>query len=146
MEQIELHFSPSLKEAQLATIATANISKAFYEIVTGYPPALDNRFIAAIELAIGEASSNSAKYYSATNEKDGKIAICFRVKGEVLEILIKDQNEAFDFSGTDAPDFSTIPEQGYGIFIMKSIMDKVTYGRIDGWNVISMKKELSARR
>jgi serine/threonine-protein kinase RsbW len=143
MEQIEVHFQASIEEAQLGTIAAANITKAFYEVVTGSSPGNDNRFIAAVELAIGEASTNAAKYCSAMGRNCSKISIYFRFEGKTLEVMIKDHNGVFDFSGVAAPDFDAMPEQGYGIFIMKNMMDEVTYQHVDGWNIITMKKKIS---
>lgn len=140
MEQIELIFSASLIQAQLGTIATANIAMAFYREKVGGDAEAENTFIAQVELSVGEACTNSVKYCPPSQVENSKVHILFELGENELIIKIKDCNPPFDFNGIEEPDFETAPECGYGVHIIKKSMDQVDYRREDGWNIVTMKK------
>lgn len=140
MQQIEMTITASLFQAQLATIAVANISKAFYQEIKGPDTESENSFAASVELAVGEACTNSVKHCAPSQAETSKVHILFELHDHELIIRIKDSNPSFDFKDTPEPDYEGLAECGYGIHIMKESMDQVTYRYEDGWNIVTMKK------
>lgn len=142
MEQIEMTFSASLFQAQLGAIAAANIAKAFYQVVAGEESEVGRRFADAVELAVGEACTNSVKYCPPTQTASNKVLLLFEFTEDELIIRIRDCNAPFDFKGVQEPHFADFPEQGYGIHIMKKSMNRVKYEHKGGWNIITMQKKI----
>jgi len=138
MNKMELKFLPTLKNAQMGTIAAAKIASAFYDLIKNDES--DHNFSADVELAVGEACTNCVKYSENPDTADKTVIVTFETDDKKLVIQIKDQNPEFDFNGVSVPDFSEVPESGYGIFIIKEKMDLVTYMHTDGWNCVTMTK------
>ena len=142
MEQMELKIPVTLEQVQFGAIAAANIAAAYYRIVTGNDPGKDNVFIDAVELAVGEACTNSVKHCTTIAPEDIRITICFELYDNQLIVLIKDCNAPFDFDKVLPPDFEAAPESGYGLYIMKQTMDEVHYEHKDGYNILTLKKSI----
>ena len=142
--EIVLTFTPTIEEAQLGAIAATNVAAAYFEMVVGTVPGPNNAFIDALEMALGEACSNTVKHRSATALAAPQVRVLFTLEGEQLAIQIEDGNTAFDFANILPPDFDAAPEDGYGIFLMKSCMDEVHYLRRGEHNVLLLKKLISA--
>jgi anti-sigma regulatory factor (Ser/Thr protein kinase) len=140
MQQIEMTITASLFQAQFATIAVANIAKAFYQEIKVPGTESEGSFTASVELAVGEACTNSVKYCTPSQAETSKVHILFELHDHELVIRIKDSNPPFDFKDTPEPDYEGLAECGYGIHIMKESMDQVTYRYEDGWNIVTMKK------
>ena len=102
--------------------------------------------IYAIQLAADEASTNVIEYAYAGVE-DGKIEIdCSTVGGE-LKIVMRDQGKPFDPSSVPEPnvkgDLSERKIGGLGIYLMRKLMDEVTYETsAEGGNVLTMTKRV----
>ena len=73
-----------------------------------------------------------------------RIVVLFFVEEGQLVMMIKDRNAPFDFAVMMPPNFDEIPESGYGIHLIKEVMDEVTYLREDGWNILKLKKRINA--
>lgn len=142
MEEIRIAISATLVQAQLGTIAAAEIAKAYYRQVTDADQQLASTFADAVELAVGEACTNSVKYCPAAQAESCTILLCFELGTRELVVRVKDCNPSFDPASIPVPDFEKVPESGYGIHIMKECMDQVTYERIDGWNVVTLRKSI----
>lgn len=142
MEQMELKIPVTLEQVQLGAIAAANIAAAYYRIVTGTDPEKDNSFIDAVELAVGEACTNSVKHCTITHPEDCRITVCFELSDHQLIVMIKDSNAPYDFDKVEQPDFDAIPESGYGLYIIKQTMDEVHYLHQDGQNILILKKSV----
>ena len=83
--------------------------------------------VSDIRLAAGEALSNAVEYGS---ERDGrKIAVDCNFDGSMLAIEIRDSGQGF----TAPTDRATVtPDdrgRGFGIFLMRRLMDEVTFTR-----------------
>lgn len=104
----------------------------------------DSRDSHAITLAVGEAVGNVIKH-AYKGRVDREFTVVCRADGEELEILIRDDGEPFDPGA--APDLP--PEElragGRGLYLMRTIMDELHYGRENGSNVVRMKKRLRQR-
>ena len=64
--------------------------------------------------------------------------------GNELTFVLSDKGKEFDPTKKEDTDMSINPAEreigGMGIFIVKNIMNEVTYQRLDGHNLLTMKK------
>lgn len=100
-------------------------------------------FAHAFELALSEAFTNAVKHVQGFRALS-KIIIEFEIEEDALSMSIKDRNPRFDPDVTPPADIRTFPVGGYGIFLMKQVMDRVGYRREVGWNVMTMSKKLKS--
>ncbi len=101
----------------------------------------NSKFLQEIELMTGEACTNSIRH--ATHLNSGELILRLIIKVNHFEIIVMDQNPEFDFNQSGQPDFSEIPESGYGIHIIKSLADKVAYSRTSCWNKLHIIKRFT---
>jgi serine/threonine-protein kinase RsbW len=97
-------------------------------------------FCHAFELSASESFTNSVRYGDPADSSRG-ITVDFSTEGDRLTLKVTDTNSGFDPS-PPAPDISTYPEKGYGLFIIARLMDDVSYSRVDGKNTLSMTKQV----
>ena len=105
----------------------------------------DSRDSHAITLAVGEAVGNVIKH-AYRGDTGRRLAVrCDAVEGG-LQIEIRDEGEHFHPS--QAPELA--PEElrpgGRGLYLMRTIMDEIEYGREGDANVMRMSKRLSQAR
>ena len=101
----------------------------------------DSRDSHAITLAVGEAVGNVIKHaYKGSTEQ--QFAVRFDAFDGGLEIEIRDEGEHFELTQTPdlAPDELRVG--GRGLYLMRTIMDEIEYGREGGANVMRMRKRL----
>ncbi|MCP3891200.1 MAG: ATP-binding protein [Desulfobulbaceae bacterium] len=142
MEQIEMNISASLFQVQFGTIAASCLAKAFYRVVTGEDAEYSSQFADAVELAVGEACTNSVKHCPPSLVATTKVQLIFKFGDKELIIHIKDCNSPFDFEKLPKPSYKELPEHGYGIHIMKESMNQVNYRHEEGCNIITMCKRI----
>jgi serine/threonine-protein kinase RsbW len=104
-------------------------------------PPLDQELMYAIELTVSEACTNAIKHAVTTAAIDN-LTIVYQVYGQKLIIIVKDQGPGYDIDNIPLPDFDEHPEGGYGIFLIKSMMDEVNYYQKNGLNNLKMIKYL----
>jgi serine/threonine-protein kinase RsbW len=95
-----------------------------------------------LNLVLTEAMTNAIKYGKA-EDNDESVNICITISDKELFIRIYDYGQGFDINKIAAPDFKSLEDQGRGIFLIKSLMDSVTYMRDPQGNMLEMKKLLS---
>jgi serine/threonine-protein kinase RsbW len=100
-----------------------------------------DKFLSEIELATGEACVNSVKHGPEQGIDKIQVSVEFKEKHSNFIVTVSDGNQRYDFSDLE-PDFAAVPESGYGIYIMKNLMDKVSYQREKGRNLVIMEKEI----
>jgi len=95
-----------------------------------------------IQLACEEALVNVINY--AYSGKIGDLEIICENKEKGLEIQIIDCGVAFDPLSLASPDINAPIEErrvgGLGVFLMRKIMDEVTYQRIGEHNILKLVK------
>lgn len=91
----------------------------------------------AIELALCEAFTNSVRHIPE-HETPGHVIIDCAADENRLSISIKDRNQAFYFSPDPPQDVALSSEGGYGLFLIRKLMDTVSYQREGNVNVLSM--------
>lgn len=99
-----------------------------------------------INLALEEAISNII-FYGYKNEKDAKehtIIVEAKISTEKIIFNIKDSGIAFNPLENKDPDITLSTEEremgGLGIYIIKQLMNQVTYQRIENHNLLTLKK------
>jgi serine/threonine-protein kinase RsbW len=94
-----------------------------------------------INLVLTESIANAMLHGNEEDpEKEVHISISIHCKS--LNIKVFDQGEGFDIDTLSVPNVEALDEHGRGIFIIRSLMDKVSYRRLDGGNVLEMVKFL----
>jgi serine/threonine-protein kinase RsbW len=79
-----------------------------------------------LSLAVSEACAN-AYVHAYGRKNDGRIDLQVVVENGDLYMTVRDYGTTFDFSRYQPPDLSSLPEGGYGIFLMRELMDEVRY-------------------
>ncbi len=101
-----------------------------------------------IELAIVEAANNTVEH-AYSGKKGNPIELSITRLSDSLEIKIYDSGipyapSSFPYIEPDLKDdIINIPEGGRGLFIIKSIMDDISFSRESGLNVLILRKKVS---
>lgn len=94
-----------------------------------------------INLVLTEAMVNAIKHGNA-NDPEKMVHIVINIIDDVLRIRVHDEGQGFDINSIVTPEFDLLEDRGRGIFIIRSLMDKVTYKRCKAGNVLEMTKKL----
>ena len=96
-----------------------------------------------MNVAVDEIFSNIARYSGATAATLG----CSLADGR-MTLRFSDNGRPYDPTGKPDPDTTLSAEErdvgGLGIFMVKKIMDEVTYEYVDGLNILTLVKALPA--
>lgn len=97
-----------------------------------------------IKLALDEAVTNVIQYaYPGTT---GDIRIDIECENRQLKITITDKGIAFNPLENKEPDITLPLEErpigGLGIFLVKQLMADVSYRRSEGYNILTMTKDI----
>ena len=106
---------------------------------------LDSETTMNLNLALEEVVSNVILY--AYPQKMGEnIIIKASSDDNILVFTITDKGDEFDPTKVEDADITLAAEDreigGLGIFIVKKIMNEVTYQRLDGKNILTLKKNI----
>ena len=106
---------------------------------------LDMETTMKLNLALEEVVSNVILY--AYPKKMGEnITIMASSDSNTLVFTITDKGEEFDPTKVEDADITLDAEDreigGLGIFIVKNIMNEVTYQRLEGKNILTLKKNI----
>ena len=98
-----------------------------------------------INLAMEEAVTNSIMYAYPEGTR-GEIEVDARVDDDTIEFTIADCGMEFDPTARPEPDINAGAEErpigGLGIFLVKNIMDSVSYTREKDTNILRLIKKL----
>ncbi len=107
---------------------------------------VDTALVASLNLAIEEAATNVVLY--AYQEGTGLIDIDAMATSHYLQFIITDHGMPFDPTQQEDADITLSAEErpigGLGIFLVRQIMDSVNYERVDGKNVLTLRKSLTS--
>lgn len=115
--------------------SAARLSRMMCEVIDD--PGLQSGFTDAVELAVSEAFTNAVRY---SQESGQGVVLAFSILSDRLVILVKDPGPGYDMDKIPTPDFDAHPEGGYGLFIIHSLMDTVSYTRESPLNTFRMEK------
>ncbi|MBQ6079224.1 MAG: SpoIIE family protein phosphatase [Muribaculaceae bacterium] len=103
-------------------------------------PSLSSQLMLAVEEAVVNVMS-----YAYPIGTEGKIQVDARATEQNLKFIITDEGKAFDpTQGGNADitlDVEDRPIGGLGILLVQSLMDSINYERVDGKNVLTLKKD-----
>lgn len=123
--------------AELQVLPQGVTFVADYATAAGFAP---DR-VAEIELAVGEVLTNICTYAYPTGGGDVEVQ-CTHDAGPRLCIDIVDRGVPFDPLSVPPPDLLADPEErttgGLGIFLLRSIVDELTYRRDHDQNVLRL--------
>jgi sigma-B regulation protein RsbU (phosphoserine phosphatase) len=106
---------------------------------------IDMSVAMSLNLAMEEAVVN-AMTYAYPPETTGDVDIEACANDKCVKFTITDWGIAFDPTGKDDVDTTLSAEErpigGLGIHLVRQIMDSVNYERIDGKNVLTLRKKL----
>lgn len=113
-------------------------------------PIITKIMIATEEIFVNIASyaykNLNESYIKCVEQEERKMMIRYQSKERRVEIQFEDWGEAYNPLERENPDITLDAEQrqvgGLGIFMVKKIMDEVSYQYIDGKNVFIMEKEI----
>lgn len=107
---------------------------------------LDGSLVMSLNLALEEAASNVIMYAYPEGEPQS-ITLEVKKRGHDLIFTLTDSGREFDPTEKENPDLDLSVEDrpigGLGIFLIKQVMNEVTYSRMEDNNVFVMKKRLT---
>ena len=99
----------------------------------------------SLNLALEEAVTNVI-LYAYPKGSDGRVDVEAIISKDKLKFIISDSGQEFDPTAAPEADITLGVEDrpigGLGIYLVRKIMDSVSYERTDGKNVLSMTKKL----
>ena len=97
-----------------------------------------------IEVAIDEILTNISLHAYAPGSGNIDIDYSLDDHSRLFTVVITDEGVAFDPLEKEDPDVSLSEKErpigGLGIYIVKNVMDEVTYSRVGNKNVLTLKK------
>ena len=106
---------------------------------------LDMELLMNLNLVMEEMVSNVI-FYAYPEGKTADIELSAECTGHTLTFVLSDKGREFDPTMKEDIDTATDPADrelgGLGIYIVKNIMNEVTYQRLEGKNLLTMKKDL----
>lgn len=107
---------------------------------------LSPSLVMSINLALEEAIVNIINYAYDNPECKGEIKLFVGFRDDVLTFILTDKGVAFDPTLVPEADITLSAEDrpigGLGIFLIRQIMDKVSYERINDNNILEMTKKI----
>ena len=94
-----------------------------------------------LNLVLTEAAANVIKHAHDAASKD-KVRVTIQLLDDTLTLKVYDHGQGFDLDTVPSPDFAAAPESGMGLFLIRSMMDKVSYTRQADYNVLELVKYL----
>ncbi len=94
-----------------------------------------------LNLVLTEATTNAIKHSNYQGPEDC-VRIIIHIQEDELNIKVFDHGQGFDIEAVPIPDFDNPKENGMGIYFIKTLMDSVTYTRMEEANVLEIKKSL----
>ena len=95
-----------------------------------------------IEISVDEIVSNVARY--AYEGKTGDVTLKIDTDSEGVTITVSDSGIVYNPLKKEDPDITLTAEErgigGYGIFIVKKVMDNISYEYKDGKNILKLRK------
>ncbi|MBQ8486487.1 MAG: ATP-binding protein [Prevotella sp.] len=106
---------------------------------------LDMELQMNLNLVMEEMVSNVI-FYAYPEGTEAEIELLAECDGKELTFVLSDKGREFDPTLKEDADVNTNPAEreigGMGIFIVKNIMNQVTYQRLEGKNLLTMKKSI----
>ena len=110
---------------------------------------MDMSLTMSLNLAIEEAVVN-VMTYAYPEGTTGNVKIEAIADQEWLSFIISDSGIPFDPTAKEAADTTLSVEErpigGLGIFLVRQLMDTINYKRINGMNILTVRKKLNSEK
>ncbi|MCQ4628857.1 ATP-binding protein [Shinella sp. CPCC 100929] len=104
--------------------------------------------VTRIDVALDEILTNAVNYGFEDGEAH-EILLSLSIAADRLAIEVQDDGRPFDPLGIPEPDLDADLESrqigGLGMHFVRTLLDRVSYCRRNGWNVLSIEKQLASR-
>lgn len=94
-----------------------------------------------LNVVLTEAMANAIDH-SNPAEHEQTVRVCIFIEEDDLCVRVYDQGTGFDLDLVPPHDPEQLTERGRGLFLIRTLMDRVNYRRINGENVLEMHKRL----
>jgi len=94
-----------------------------------------------LNLVLTEAMVNAIEH-STLNDTDNTVRVCIFIEQDDLCVRVYDHGQGFDIDLVPSPDIDELSERGRGIFLIRTLMDEVSYRRTEAGNVLEMHKRV----
>lgn len=94
-----------------------------------------------LNLVLTEAMVNAIKH-AGPKEPEKLVRIVITIRLDDLTIRVYDDGQGFDINSIPPPNFDELEDRGRGIFLIRSLMDSVSYRKNCKENILEMKKKL----
>lgn len=118
MERIVLSFPADMKFLALAGTVVQEVCS----VITQAGPSLSYN----VQLAVDEAVVNVINH-AYRGDPNGVVELTAELHSDRLVVHIRDWGLSFDPSAIPEPDLAEPQERGYGVFLIRNLMDEVTY-------------------
>lgn len=95
-----------------------------------------------LNVVLTEAMANAIDHSNPTSEEQ-TVRVCIFIEADDLCVRVYDQGAGFDLGLVPEPDPEMLLERGRGLFLIRQLMDEVSYTRAHGENILEMHKRLS---
>jgi serine/threonine-protein kinase RsbW len=86
----------------------------------------ESHFHMHVVSAVGEAYNNIV-LHGYGGSRAGQVQVAIENGYECVRVVIKDTGASFDPAQAACPDLTALPESGLGIFVMRSMVDELSY-------------------
>ncbi len=117
-QQLRLSFPASKKYLALVGSVVQEICR--------HTPGLPESASYNIQLAVDEAVVNVITH-AYRDDPSGNVELAFEIYPDRLVIQIRDWGASFDPASIPEPDLSHPQERGYGVYLIRKLMDNVVY-------------------
>lgn len=83
--------------------------------------------ISEVVLAVDEACANVMQYAYPAGQQEPGLALELEVQEDRIHVAITDHGTSFEPEKVPAPDLERCQTGGYGMFLMRRLMDQVVY-------------------
>jgi len=94
-----------------------------------------------LNLVLTEATANAIKHATLPMPED-TVKVQIHIEDNELNIKVYDHGQGFDLENVPLPDFDDPKEGGMGLFLIKTLMDSVTYTKQSDCNILEIIKYL----
>ena len=152
LTMLAIHYTPQQYESTLNETLTltndvrevaklSSFQKSFYEKMN-----LETSLARQLRLAVEEAVVNVIEY-AYPHGTEGNVGITMMFDGHRLKVVIDDSGVAFDPTAEKKVDTTLSAEErrvgGLGIHLVRELMDSINYERVNGHNILTLRKQIN---